>query len=49
MFETYKNRNIFMNRAVAVKEYSYVEEINKQFREYMEDGSVFNFRFFRNR
>lgn len=29
MFESHKNRSIFMNRAVAVKEYSYVEEINK--------------------
>jgi len=30
MFENYKNRNVYINRAVAVKEYSYLEEINSQ-------------------
>jgi len=34
----YQNRNLFINRATAVKEYSYLENINSDHREYMEDG-----------
>jgi hypothetical protein len=36
----YQNRSLFINRGIAVKDYAYVENINSEFRQSMEDGIV---------
>ncbi len=36
----YQNRSLFINRGIAVKDYAYVENINSEFRQSMEDGII---------
>jgi len=36
-------KNLYMSKALAVKEYAYQEEMNSNFRNYMEDGSYLIF------
>ncbi len=38
MIKNYVNRNLFVNRACTVKEYSYIENINNKYKDSMEDG-----------
>lgn len=42
----YQNRSFYINRAIAVKDYAYVENINSEFRQSMEDGIILTIRIF---
>lgn len=36
----YIPKNVYMPKALAIKEYAYQEEMNASFRNYMEDGLI---------